>query len=110
MLYASLEEILEEGKSELSHFGLFDWKIVFNKRLTRRVGLCYFHSKTIELSVPYCLDNIWNRSVRLLILHEIAHAYAYEHYNCTDHGEGWVKACNIVGAIPSLTINEYARL
>ena len=76
------------------------WKYeIVSKKKNAEFGSCNYLTKTIKLNIVMCAINPWS-IVLDTILHEIAHALAYENYNETGHGKYWKTACNQIGANP----------
>lgn len=102
-MFENLTDIEMSALEEFDRFGINHWTFSWNNRKTRTLGEAFFISKKIELSTKFVLAN-WNnpRRIRDVILHEIAHALAYEHRGHAGHGEDWIYYCNIVGAKPNV--------
>ena len=79
----------------MTHFGLADWTLGFNRR-KRSLGLCKYRQHQIELSTHFVAAND-EAQVRETILHEIAHALAGEK---AGHGPKWKAMCAHVGCKP----------
>lgn len=80
----------------LSRGWAFRWQ---NKK--RSLGTCSYNWREIRLSKWYVeLNDL--ADVKDTILHEIAHALAYERYGSQSIGHGflWKKVCREIGAIP----------
>lgn len=73
----------------------------FNNR-KRAAGLCNYSRKLIALSKPIFDLNLKDNPEFIVdtLLHEIAHAIAYEVYKDYGHGVGWKKVCVAIGAKP----------
>ena len=88
-------------QKELEKWGLSDWKVSLNNRLTRALGRCVYSRNEIELQRRYVQEN----SVEIVldtIRHEIAHALAgYE----AGHGPEWKMWARKVGANPEATVD-----
>src|SRR6266849_4598630 len=89
------EEILRFASGLLSAHGLHDWSFAFNRR-KQEMGLCYFGSKCIELSVHFIERND-DEVIRDTLLHEIAHALVVPGHG---HGPCWKQKCLEIGARP----------
>jgi len=77
---------------------LESWQLSFDSA-KRRAGMCKMSTKQISLSV----NHIENNSIDIVkdtILHEFAHAIAYELFSDTGHGVHWKKVARQIGAIP----------
>jgi len=86
---------------ELQKWGLTDWSLKFNNRLTRALGRCLFVQKTIELQTRFVKEN--SEAVVLdTIRHEIAHALAGHK---AGHGYEWKMWAVKVGANPEATVD-----
>ncbi len=88
-------------KEEMGAHGLIDlgWEAKLDDATTR-FGVCRMGKLEISISRPLVHLNPEDE-VRDTILHEIAHALAWEHYreNC-GHDERWKKICRRIGARP----------
>lgn len=74
------------------------WIISFDNA-KRRAGVCKMSSSTISIS----LSHIQNNQISVIkdtILHEFAHAIAYELYKESGHGYYWKKVAKKIGATP----------
>ncbi len=80
----------------LSSEWVFRWQ---NKK--RSLGTCSYGCREIRLSKWYVELNDM-KDVKDTILHEIAHALAYERYGSkgVGHGRLWKSICRKIGAIP----------
>ena len=91
----------------LTQYGLeaSGWQGRFDEA-KRRFGICKMHHKTISLSRPLVMLNS-EAEVRDTILHEVAHALAWERHgeNC-HHDERWRTICTEVGARPVVTYDD----
>jgi len=74
------------------------WKISFDNA-KRRAGLCRISAKEISLSISH-IENNKIEVIQDTILHEFAHAIAYELYSESGHGFQWKKVAKQIGAIP----------
>lgn len=94
-----LQDAIQLTNAELRKWGLNDWTLKFNNRLTRALGRCVFNKKTIELQTRFVKEN--SEAVVLnTIRHEIAHALAgYK----AGHGREWRMWAIKVGANPEAT-------
>ena len=87
-----LHEIENLGISLLKKYNLEDWRFGFDLAKTRG-GVCKYGSKTITLSVTFCLKSS-KKEILNTILHEIAHALAgYK----AGHGPVWRKIAKSIG-------------
>lgn len=87
-------------KQEMEKHGLIDlgWKPEFDEA-KRRFGVCKPAEKIISISRPLAL---LNPEVEVLdtILHEIAHALAWEKHGNCGHDDRWKSICVEIGARP----------
>jgi predicted SprT family Zn-dependent metalloprotease len=80
-----------------STYGLKGWRLKFDRALTR-VGRCTYSTKTISLSIVFCILNE-EKLVYETLLHEIAHALAFiRHGSCQGHNKNWKAICVEIGA------------
>ena len=97
----NLNEAFDLLKEEMGAHGLIDlgWSAKLDDA-KKRFGVCRMGPKEISLSRPLCLLNPEDE-VRDTILHEIAHALAWELFkeNCA-HDERWKEICVRIGARP----------
>lgn len=102
-----LKEAFDLLQQEMGANGLIDlgWKGKMDDA-KKRFGLCRMSSKEISLSGPLTILNP-EEEVRDTILHEIAHALAWELYkeNC-GHDERWKTICRRIGARPERTYDD----
>jgi len=77
---------------------LESWSISFDNA-KRRAGMCRMSTKDISLSVSH-IENKNIDIIRDTILHEFAHAIAYELHSDTGHGAQWKKIARSIGAAP----------
>jgi len=91
----NLNELEEMAGREYRRHGLHGW--TFGLATTkRRLGVCKFQSKRIEISAFYALNNP-RESVLDTLLHEIAHAIAGP---SARHGPAWRAVAIRLGAEP----------
>jgi predicted SprT family Zn-dependent metalloprotease len=77
---------------------LNQWRLSLDNA-KRRAGFCRLHDKTISISRLHIKNN--NASIiRDTLLHEYAHAIAFENYHEYGHGIFWKKVALTIGAIP----------
>lgn len=77
---------------------LSQWTVNFDNA-KRRAGICRLSSKEICISRSHALNN-GEDVVRDTILHEFAHAIAYELFKETGHGKRWKEVARMIGATP----------
>ena len=85
--------------------GLDDWRGQLDDA-RRRFGVCRMRSKVISISRPLCELNT-EAEIRDTILHEIAHALAWQRHgeNC-GHDARWKEICLEVGARPVASYDD----
>ena len=102
-----IKEAFDLLQQEMGAHGLIDlgWSGKMDDA-KKRFGLCQMNSKEISLSSPLAKLNSEDE-VRDTILHEIAHALAWElyHENC-GHDERWQAICRRIGARPERTYDD----
>lgn len=94
-----INDAIQLTNAELQKWGLNDWTLKFNNRLTRSLGRCIFVQKTIELQTRFVKENP-EHIVLDTIRHEIAHALAGHK---AGHGHEWKMWAVKVGAKPEAT-------
>ena len=80
----------------LASFGLHTWSFAFNRRKAA-MGMCYYHCRTIELSIHFVERNN-HAEILDTLLHEIAHALVGPGHG---HDAVWKRKCVEIGARPS---------
>ena len=95
----NISDALQQLKDSIDAHGLTDWSGGLDNA-RRRFGVCQMRKKRITLSRHLCALNS-EAEVRDTILHEIAHALAWERYgeNC-GHDQRWKNICKEIGARP----------
>ncbi|TQV71366.1 hypothetical protein FLL45_19615 [Aliikangiella marina] len=105
----SINELLAQTKVELlidsikarlisEYPFLRNWSVGFDKA-KRRAGVCRIHEKRISISLWHIKHN--SEAVYTdTILHEFAHAIAYELYQEIGHGPLWKSIAKDIGALP----------
>jgi predicted SprT family Zn-dependent metalloprotease len=73
--------------------GLSGWSFAYNRRRTT-LGLCVYHRRTIELSLPFVKRN-GEEVIRDTLLHEIVHALVGPGHG---HDAVWRSQCLAIGA------------
>ena len=96
---------LELLQQSLLRHGLSDWTGGLDNA-RRRFGMCNFSKKHISLSRPLCELND-ETEVRDTVLHEIAHALAWQRHgkNC-GHDKRWKAICVEIGARPEACYDD----
>jgi len=77
---------------------LSSWKVGFDNA-KRRAGICRINTKEISISRSH-IENNSLEVVEDTILHEFAHAIAYELYSEMGHGSKWKEIAIEIGAEP----------
>lgn len=90
-----LQELEAIAKQELLRHGLHDWTFGWSTA-KRRLGVCKYREKRIEIAKYYALHNS-PANVRDTLLHEIAHALAGPQ---AGHGPLWKATAKKLGATP----------
>lgn len=80
---------------------LKQWTIDFD-HAKKRAGMCLLNDKRISLSKHHISQNSVDM-VKDTLLHEYAHAIAFELYQETGHGLIWQKVAQTIGAKPKAT-------
>jgi len=95
-----IEELIDNIKRELTEQYPFlaKWQVSFDNA-KRRAGVCRVSTKEISLSKHHISNNSID-VIKDTILHEFAHAIAYEIYSESGHGIHWKKIATRLGAIP----------
>jgi len=96
-----LQDAIRLTNAELQKWGLNDWTLKFNNRLTRALGRCLFSKNIIELQSRFVKENS-EAMVLDTIRHEIAHALAGHK---AGHGYEWKLWAIKVGANPEATVD-----
>jgi len=91
-----VEEIQKELQREFTF--LSHWRVTLDNA-KRRAGICRLSCKEISISRNHILNND-ELMLRDTVLHEFAHAIAYELYGETGHGKQWKQVAVRIGAIP----------
>lgn len=82
----------------LGHLHLAGWSFGWDKT-TRRLGCCKMQQRRISLSRYYAEayaarepEQLWRT-----LLHELAHALAWQHHGARGHGPIWQRYCTALG-------------
>lgn len=95
-----MEEIAAYASSCLAVAGLTDWTFIWDWA-KRRLGSCRYMQKQITLSRHFVAHNTDRLDqIHDTVLHEIAHALAWEHHQEKGHGRYWKHFCRQLGANP----------
>ena len=95
-----IQELIDKTKFELTEQYPFleEWQVSFDNA-KRRAGVCKVLTKEISLSKHHISSNPID-VIKDTILHEFAHAIAYEVYSESGHGFRWKEIAIRLGAIP----------
>ncbi len=98
-------QALAQLKSSMETHALSGWSACLDHAV-KRFGVCNFTKKQISLSRSLCELNS-DEEVTDTILHEIAHALAYERHgeNCA-HDKRWKEICIEIGARPEACFDD----
>ena len=77
------------------------WKMSFD-HAKRRAGVCRLTQKEIAISIWH-VENNCEITVLDTLLHEFAHAIAFELFKDTGHGKRWKEIATELGATPKAT-------
>lgn len=95
-------EIVKLRKQLEAHFPVLKhWSVSFDNA-NRRAGICRLGEQRISISKKHVTNNSID-VVRDTILHEFAHAIAYEEYGEKGHGARWKSIAKQIGATPKAT-------
>ena len=94
------KQLIQDIFNELSNEYTFltQWKYTFDNA-KRRAGVCKLDSKLISISRYHIKHNSVS-TVKDTILHEIAHAIAFELHGDKGHGQCWKMIAQKLGATP----------
>lgn len=100
MLIEEIRQLFEQNKQKLiiEYPFLQSWQLLFDKAKTR-AGACRLDEKQIVLSLWHIKNNP-ETIVLDTLLHEFAHAIAYQLYKDTAHGKRWKAIAKKIGASP----------
>lgn len=78
--------------------GLDTWRFEWEKTI-RRMGCCKYAPRVILLSIHYVRKylDLDQEQIRRTILHELAHALAWEYNRSAGHGGTWHAFCHALG-------------
>ena len=97
-VWNSPEHVAEYARSCMDICGLHDWRLEWDHAV-RRLGCCKMSQRTLSLS-RYFVEAYLSRdqmTIRSTILHELAHALAWEQYRERGHGAAWHYWCAALG-------------
>ncbi len=96
--WATPAEVEAYARACLAQLGLEGWAFGWD-RAVKRMGCCWPMRRRISLSRYYaaaCLPDKMD-ALRRTLLHELAHALAWEHGRSTGHGAAWKHWCTELG-------------
>lgn len=96
--WESLADVERYARACMDVCGLGDWALVWDRAI-RRLGCCKMSRRTLSFS-RYYVEAYLPRdqeSIRRTILHELAHALAWEKHRDRGHGEAWRYWCAVLG-------------
>jgi predicted SprT family Zn-dependent metalloprotease len=102
MLITELSDFRLRAIQTMFAFGLDDWTFRWDNR-KNAAGLCSYTNREIRMS-KFIFPLAGEKQNRDTLLHECAHALAYIHDGCADHGPAWKKWCVKIGANPNVTV------
>lgn len=96
--WSGLEDVAAYAELCLNVTGLPHWHFAWDKT-TRRMGCCKAARLRISLSIYFVQKFLQDNpeQVRRTLLHELAHALAWEFNHTTGHGETWHRFCAKLG-------------
>lgn len=102
--WASLNEVEAHARACLDACGLAAWEFGWD-RAVKRLGCCCVARRRITLSRYFVQAHLHGEQAQILdtILHEIAHALAWEQARHAGHGPLWKAWCVALGATPRAT-------
>ena len=75
----------ERTRQLMDEYKLNDWSLEFSSRMTYAYGRCCFNKKKIVISKPITKRERSHKRFDFLVLHEIAHALAFQKYGKNVH-------------------------
>lgn len=95
---ASPAEVESYAAACLAHLHLQNWQFGWDKT-SRRLGCCKMHQQRISLSRYYAEAYADKNPAQLwrTLLHELAHALAWEYHKSRGHGPVWKQYCAALG-------------
>lgn len=101
--WKSADDVAAYARACMAQCGLGEWCMEWD-RAVRRLGCCRMSRRVISLS-RYFVEAYLTRDhevIRRTVLHELAHALAWELYRERGHGAAWHYCCAVLG-IPDET-------
>ena len=95
---ATPAEVEEYATTCLMHLNLNGWHFGWDKT-SRRLGCCKMQQRRISLSRYYAEAYAGKEPAQVwrTLMHELAHALAWEHHRATGHGPVWQRYCAALG-------------
>ena len=96
--WKSLQDVADYARACIEVCGPPGWDVVWD-RAVKRLGCCMFNRRVLSFSrffVQTYLDKD-QELIRRTVLHELAHALAWEKYRERGHGPAWHRACCALG-------------
>lgn len=105
--WRSLDDVEAYARACLDICGLGAWEFGWD-RAVRRLGCCRVSRRRITLSRYFAAAHLDAEPVQIrdTILHETAHALAWEHARHAGHGPLWKACCRALGATPRATVAQ----
>ncbi len=96
--WSQLDEVAAWARACLVQLGLADWSFRWD-RAVKRMGCCWPMRRRISLSRYYAAAHLPGNPecLRRTLLHELAHALAWQHQRQSGHGEAWRFWCAELG-------------
>lgn len=93
-----MQKVIEFAKHKLNEFGLNDYRVIINNRITRSLGKCKPLEKEIHVSGKLIkAESGLSETVKQVILHEIAHAIDFDRSGKLGHGAPFKAVCKEIG-------------
>lgn len=94
--YEAQREALKLAHDLLRKWDMAGWRVEFTSQLTRAMGNAHLRKKLIKFSIP-----LWDRASdldrRQTVVHEVAHAVAFERHGDAGHGAAWKQQMAAMG-------------
>lgn len=96
--WKSLQDVSEYARACIEVCGPPGWDIVWD-RAVKRLGCCVFNKRVLSFSRFFVEAYLGKDQelIRRTVLHELAHALAWERYRERGHGPAWRRACCELG-------------
>ncbi len=101
------DDVAAHARACLDACGLTSWEFGWD-RAVKRLGCCRVARRRVTLSRYFVEAHLDAEPLRIrdTILHEIAHALAWEQARHAGHGPLWKAWCRALGATPRATVAE----